>query len=256
MKVLTEADLRAAGLSGTKSEYHIPEGAYVTEPAREYLRDRGIRLITDNNSYEKMSRQKTEQKNPCPYRDARTGEIYSEKPEEMTHLRGNLLVAKTDPRIALRGGLDFLQAEVILMQARYGDNSQFKEDLNGVLRLLRAVLGAEVKGEICEELELFGLGQEEIRKLSHHVKENFGMDHPIPDCSMGETALTLNLLRTKVRQVELLAARAFPEGDELRIIRSLNRLSSGVYILFCRCLAGYYGSKPSGPACTPEKGKG
>ena len=66
------------------------------------------------------------------------------------------------------------------------------------------------------------------------------MNHPVPDPSMGAVAMELNFLRTQVREAELCAANAFPKGDELNMIQHLNRLSSGIYILFCRVLSGYY----------------
>ncbi|MCI9105752.1 MAG: hypothetical protein HFG57_07305 [Lachnospiraceae bacterium] len=247
MKVLTEADLRTAKLSGNEKEYHVSEGTFVTAPAKEYLKDRGIQLIWDKSQYQTMSYQKITQQSSHPYMDAYTKKTYQKKPEEMTHLQGNLLVNKTHPRIVLRGGLDFLQARVVLLQARYRKNKRLWEELNEVLRFIREILGAEVKGESGKELILFGLRQEEIKEMSHHVREYFGMDHPVPDSSMGEMALELNLLRTQVREVELAAARAFLEGDELLVIQNLNRLSSGIYILFCRCLTGYYEKEGGGP---------
>ncbi len=233
MKVLTEADLRTAKLSGKEKEYHVSEGTFVTGPAKEYLRDRGIRLIWDKSPYQTMSCQKIVQQSPAPYVDAYTGKTYQKKPEEMTHLQGNLLVEKIDPRIELRGGLDFLQARVVLLQAKYRKNDRLREELDEVLRFIRAILGAEVKGDSCGELVLFGLRQEELKEMSHHVREYFGIDHPVPDSSMGEMALELNLLRTQVREVELAAARAFAEGDKLLVIQNLNRLSSGIYVLLC-----------------------
>ncbi len=247
MKVLTEADLRTAKLSGKEKEYHVSEGTFVTGPAKEYLRDRGIRLIWDKSPYQTMSCQKIVQQSPAPYVDAYTGKTYQKKPEEMTHLQGNLLVEKIDPRIELRGGLDFLQARVVLLQAKYRKNDRLREELDEVLRFIRAILGAEVKGDSCGELVLFGLRQEELKEMSHHVREYFGIDHPVPDSSMGEMALELNLLRTQVREVELAAARAFAEGDKLLVIQNLNRLSSGIYVLFCRCLTGYYEKKGGEP---------
>ena len=152
----------------------------------------------------------------------------------MTHLRGNLLVPKTHPRIALRGHLDGLQARVLLMQAKYKEDEALRAALDSVLCYLRAILGAEVKEERLGEILLFGLGHEELRRMSHNVKEYFGIEHPVPDPTMGEQALELNLLRTQVREAELSAANAFHEGDTLGIIRHLNRLSSGIYILFCK----------------------
>lgn len=40
----------------------------------------------------------------------------TKKPETMTHLRGNVLVKKTHPLIALRGEIDSLEAEIIVVQ--------------------------------------------------------------------------------------------------------------------------------------------
>jgi ethanolamine utilization cobalamin adenosyltransferase len=97
-------------------------------------------------------------------------------------------------------------------------------------------------------LSLFGLSEEELRRQSHDVRGAFGMDHPVPDYTMGPLAVRLNTLRTRVREGELLAARVFwtrnadgtPGGHCGRedIIRALNRLSSAFYWLFCRCLSG------------------
>ena len=49
----------------------------------------------------------------------------AQKPEYMTHLRGNLLVFKDHPRIALRGKIDSLEAAIILLQLK----AQEKGDL-------------------------------------------------------------------------------------------------------------------------------
>ncbi|MFR2897964.1 hypothetical protein [Hungatella sp.] len=61
--------------------------------------------------------------------------------------------------------------------------------------------------------------------MSHQVKETFGMNHPIPDASMGKTALELNLLRAEIREVELAAANAFEDEEkDFGIIKALNLL--------------------------------
>ena len=57
----------------------------------------------------------------------------------------------------------------------------------------------------------------------------------MPGPRHGLRVARLNGLRTQVRQTELEAARAFPEGRE-DIIRGLNRLSSAVYILMLKCV--------------------
>ena len=44
------------------------------------------------------------------------GGFVTEKPEHMTHLNGDVLVSKSHPRIAFRGAVDTLEAEIILCQ--------------------------------------------------------------------------------------------------------------------------------------------
>ncbi len=240
MYVLTEAELRAAHFSVDKREYHVPQDTFVTPMAKEYLRDRGIRLVMDGGETVAMTRTEIKKRGEATYINAETGETYREKPEELTHLRGNRLISKTHPRIALRGQLDFLQAQILLLQVQCEEEEKLCRDLDEVLEFVRTVLGAEVKEEKLGEQTLFGYGYSELRRISHHIKEELGLDHPIPSRRMGETALRLNLLRTQVRQAELLAVRAFSGEDSLGIIQGLNRLSSAVYILFCRRVSGFY----------------
>lgn len=265
MKVLTEADLRAARLSANTKEYHVSANVFVTPLAKEFLRDRGISLVIGSSSESstqgeqeaagkgKVSPNGSEKRHSSMtvtklssgsgkpmYIDAETGEEYETKPEEMTHLRGNLLVYKTHPRIVFRGRLDGLQARILLLQKKSYVSEAARRDLQDILDCVRQVLGAEVKGEKIADSLIFGLNEEQIHRMSHHVKEEFGIGHPIPDHTMSEFALELNLLRTEVRKAELAAAEAFPKKDDLGIIKVLNRLSSGVYIMFCREVVGRY----------------
>ena len=94
-----------------------------------------------------------------------------------------------------------------------------------------------------DEICLLGLDSEAIRRTSHHVKEQIGIPHPVPNYRMGRLCVALNRLRTQVREVELCAAQAFFRDDHIErtdIIEGLNRLSSCIYIIFCRTLAGHY----------------
>lgn len=246
MKILTETMLRAAALREDTTEYRVEPDVFVTPLAREYLRDRGISLVIMESDPVVMTRTPLLNQGQETYIDAATGAGYQEKPEHMTHLRGNLLVPKTHPRIEFRGMLDGLQAEIICLQAEAFEQGLegLTEDLGDILKNVRQILGAEVKDAPLEPSPLFGLVDKEIREHSHNVKKYVGMDHPIPDYRMGKMAAALNRLRTKVRETELAAAHAFmaPDGSVERpdILRCLNRLSSGVYIVFCRWLAGKY----------------
>jgi ethanolamine utilization cobalamin adenosyltransferase len=160
------------------------------------------------------------------------------KPEHMTSLSGNQLVSKAHGRIAFRGAVDSLEAEIIEAQilAEERGETWYRESLAGILSCLRDILASEVKEIPLAPLCLFGLSADDIRRQIHDVKGTFGIEHPLPDYTMGPLAARLNLLRTRVREAELLAVRVFGPGEDERedLILAMNRLSSALYWLFCR----------------------
>lgn len=243
-KILTENDLRSHPPAPGTRRYEVEEGTFVAESARSWLEKRDIELVfvPPGRICGGMSRTPLPDRGSRTYLDAATGlPLGREKPEEMTHLRGNMLVKKTHPRIAFRGKLDSLEAAILEAQAlAHRQNAPAVRDgLGEVLEQVRLVLGAEVKDRPLEEIPVLGMDQAELRQTSHDVKGAFGIDHPIPSWEMGELALRLNTLRTQVREVELAAGHAFEAPGETPrpdIIRALNRLSSAVYILFCKLL--------------------
>lgn len=243
--ILTENDLRSHPPAPGARQYQVEEGTFVTESARSWLEKRDIQLVIlpKGRMCGGMSRTPLPDRGSRTYLDAATGlPLGREKPEEMTHLRGNLLVKKSSPRIAFRGKLDSLEAAILEAQAlAHRQNAPaVRNGLGEVLEQVRLVLGAEVKDQPLEEVPILGMDQARLRQVSHNVKGAFGIDHPIPSWEMGELALRLNTLRTQVRETELAAAVAFEAPGETPrpdIIRALNRLSSAVYILFCKLLA-------------------
>ena len=244
--ILTDVELRAHWYRTQDKHYTIAPGTYITPAAQDFIREHQIEL------HSAAPAAKTMTVSPIPVQNGRarfvdyaTGKPLDHKPENMTHLRGNLLVSKQHPRIAFRGQLDCLMARVISVQlsAAEAGKDSLCADLDELLNYLRSMLAAEVKDEILQPIKLLGLDSEEIRQHSHHVRQHIGIDHPIPSWKMGRLCVMLNELRTQVRQTELCAVSAFPEdGLDARgdIIEGLNRLSSCVYILFCRMAAGYY----------------
>lgn len=179
------------------------------------------------------------------YQIAGTGQALDYKPEEMTHLRGSVLVPKTHPRIAFRGKLDSLIAKFLEVQllAREKGESQVVTDLEDLVSFTRSILGAEVKDQPLAQAAMLGMDDGEIRDVSHHIKREYGISHPIPHHQMGRLCVALNSLRTQVRETELAAAAAFSENGTFTrtdLIQGLNRLSSAVYIIFCRKLSGWY----------------
>jgi len=245
--VLTDIELRARWQQSPCEEWHTAPDTILTPAARDFLREHGIRLVQDGPAAEYG----TMTVDPIPtgefrYINALTGSPMAHKGETMTHLRGNLLVPKTHPRILFRGRLDTLMAQLMGVQLVAAEDGKpaLAEDLEELLLHLRQILAAEVKEQSLESCRLLGMDSDEIRRVSHNVKEHIGIDHPIPSYKMGRTCTALNRLRTQVREVELAAAAAFVAEDgscsRTDILQALNRLSSCVYILFCRNLAGWY----------------
>lgn len=169
------------------------------------------------------------------------------KPEHMTHLRDNHLVYKDHPRIAFRGAIDSLESEIILFQTITEQRGldQLTRDLEEIIKAIRWLLRCEVSGEPVGEVTLQGLNTDELRAHSHHPSQYYGIRHFLPTHKHGEIVAYLNRLRTRTRETELAAYRAFKTetGDVERedIIRVLNRLSSLFWIMMFKYLKGMYG---------------
>ena len=149
------------------------------------------------------------------------GGILTEKPEDMTHLYGDVLVYKTHPRIGFRGAMDSLEAALLLCGDSVGE----------ILDLARRLIRCEVMDEPVGDFTLYGLTEAEQRKRSHFPQDYYGQPHFMPDFSDGEKLLRLNQARCAARAAELAAARAFPDGQRPDIQKALNRMSSMLYIL-------------------------
>ena len=165
----------------------------------------------------------------------------------MTSLGGSALVPKTHVRIAFRGAIDTLEAEVIEAQVLASEQRDGKTCayLGEVLDLLRLIMAAEVKGTPLPPPFLFGMEAEEIHRL---VGEMDWKTSPFPSHTQGPLAARINTLRAKVREAELLSVKVFGPQDEAKaaerqdIILALNRLSSALWWLFVEttraCRAG------------------
>ena len=209
-----------------KRVFYLGKGDTLTPGARDYLSRERIEVLP------------AEQAKPEEYRLA-NGAVLREKPEHMTHLKGNLLVSKTHPRIALRGRLDSLEAELLLCQLNC---EKWRAELGEVLALARNLIRWEVLDEPAPEGRLCGLAAEELRSHSHRPQDYYGQPHFMPEAADGAVILHLNRCRTAARAAELAAAAAFTDenGNCTRedILRSLNRMSSMLYILMIREKAG------------------
>lgn len=202
-----------------KRVYYLGKGDTLTSEARDYLQRERIEILPA----EQARREETE---------VLGGGYIREKPEEMTHLNGQLLVRKTHPRIAFRGAVDSLEAEILLCGMRI---PALREALEEALTLARALLAADVLERDLGEVRLGGMDGDALRKRSHFPQDFYGTPHFMPGFSDGEAILYLNSCRCKARQAELLAVDAFSnrDGKLLRrdVVQALNRLSSFLYLL-------------------------
>lgn len=198
----------------------------LTNEAKDYLAAEKIRVLS------------AEEAKPEGYQLLGGGTV-TEKPEHLTHLNAQVLIPKTHPRIAFRGWVDRLEAELLLCMLHIPELSG---ELEEILQLARRLLRCDVLEEPVGQITLCGLSQQEQRRHSHFPQEHYGKPHFMPQASDGEAVLLLNKARTVARQTELAAAYAFSDRDGLLtredILQALNRISSMLYILMIRKKAG------------------
>lgn len=261
MKVITETIIREE-LKATQPEvYYIPEGKILSPAAREYLQQMQIDIDFEKNRSKREAKSKnskvespgSRQEKPtaegikAKYIDYETGAGYDAKPEHMTQLFGRMLVDKNHPRIKYRGKLDRLQAEIINAQCIIAAESGSKmliEDLGSILNAVRELMKCEVLDEEVDIPVMIGLNHEELRDHSHHPMKYYKIKQMLlPDYTMGIEYAWLNLIRTAVRETEVIAIDTFKEKRKLErrdIVQALNRMSSALHIMMCKYLAGEY----------------
>ena len=250
MKVITEQYVRDLLKEKNITEFRVESDKILSPAAKDYLNQERIRVCYDRPvggaGLISISVSETGSDNEKHYIDAQTGEVYSEKPECMTHIAGNRLVYKDHKRIAFRGTLDHLQSQIVFAQASLCSFYPGKliDDLENALAFVRELVRAEVRDEPVGDFQLLGLDSAELRKQSHNPDEHFGIKAMTPPhYEMGDAYAHINLLRTLSRRVEVMAVKAFRNERVVArqdIVQALNRLSSGFHIICCRLLSGYY----------------
>ncbi len=222
MRYITERELRDQFASGVPEQYQVPAGCMLTPAARQYLLDLKLYRHPDQRR---------------PVERAQTAAAYpgGRKPEHMTNLNAREMVCKNHPRILLRGKLDTLQAEILVLQA--SSKPENRAPLGDALGLVRAVLAAEVRETPVPPWKLDGMDAQEVHRCSHHPEEFGFPGHILPSAEHGLLSVQLNRLRTLTREAELAAVQAFWDGRSLTredIVLALNRLSSYFYVLQLR----------------------
>ena len=200
-----------------KRVFYLGRGDQLTSDAKDWLHSQRIEILP------------AEQAKPDRWQ-LLGGGFCQEKPEHMTHLNGEVLVPKTHPRIAFRGAMDMLEAELLLCRQQTGETR-----LEEILALARELIRCDVLEEPVQDMPLCGLSQDELRLRSHLPQKYYGQPHFMPAPGDSQTVLLLNRVRCLARSAELQAVRAFSDRDgiptRVDILRAMNRMSSMLYLL-------------------------
>lgn len=203
-----------------KRVFYLGKGDQLTSDARDWLSRERIPILP------------AEQARKQSYQLLGGGTV-SEKPEHMTHLNAQTLVPKTHPRIAFRGAVDLLEAQLLLCQSMADEG--FYKKLQDALDLTRQLIPWDVLEEPAPEVTLGGMDAEQLRKRSHFPQDFYGKPHFMPEGKDDKLLLQINLARAQARQLELAALHAFSDRDgkptRTHLLKALNRLSSYLYIL-------------------------
>lgn len=252
MKIITEIELREKYKAKPFNVYQLDQGVRLTPAAYEYLAGLKVEIHDAKGALEERSQHNRSASEPAAtggkgFILVETGEMCAEKPEEYTHLKGNQLVRKNHPRIKFRGKLDSMESRLNAILSDLGD--EMPTDLRKELTLIFQYLGKIIRAEVMEEplpfLEINNWTADDVRDRSHHPKKYYGVNHFQAMPEHGKLMSGLNLLRSQARELEIAAVDAFCDGKTGKMERqdiavALNRMSSLLYIMMCRLLAGDY----------------
>ncbi len=231
MALFTEEAVRAGiRVKDGRRVFYLAAGDKLTPAAREWLRQQHVDVLPAAQAAV------TEYRTPG-------GAVLTQKPEDMTHLTGNILVPKDHPRIRFRGAIDALEAQLLLAirHTLSEGEAETQKHLEEALQFTRALIPADVLGEPVKFSQLGGLSPEELRQHSHFPQKYYDQPHFMPTGRESFSLLSVNQARTAARQAELLACDAFRTRDGTQeredIVTALNRLSSFLWILMIRLKA-------------------
>ena len=205
-----------------KRVFYLGKGDQLTSDARDFLTRERIAILPASEA------------RPERYR-LLGGGFMEQKPEHMTHLNGDVLVPKTHPRIAFRGAVDTLEAELLLCCA--AATGTVRSQLEEALAYARNLLRYEVLDEPVKETVLGGMDAKTLRERSHRPQDFYGQPHFMPGPEDGQLLLQINKARCAARGAELQAVAAFSDTRE-DLLRAFNRLSSFLYLIMIQLKAG------------------
>lgn len=250
---ITEAWLRANHTLSEGAEIHLPADSRLTPSARELLESRHLRIkFIDEQGRLFVD---DEQQQPQPVHGLTSSDEHpqaccelcrqpvAKKPDTLTHLSAEKMVAKSDPRLGFRAVLDSTIALAVWLQIELAE--PWQPWLADIRSRLGNIMRADALGEPLGCQAIVGLSDEDLHRLSHQPLRYLDHDHLVPEASHGRDAALLNLLRTKVRETETVAAQVFSTANVLRAGLRIIGLQPG-----CKTLSSIFLMLPqySGPA--------
>ena len=186
MELLTREDVRRMSDNGTRGPVVVGRGQRLTPGARDWLAAHKIQAVypVGGDAHNAPS--------DTPRYQTLFGAAFNEKPEHMTHLKGNVLVFKDHPRIAFRGMIDALEGEIMLAQQAAIDTPKLVAELGEALDLVRRLIRCDVLDEPVGELKLCGYDAGQLREYSHYPDKYLGQPHFLPAYTDGPALLAVN----------------------------------------------------------------
>ncbi len=161
---------------------------------------------------------------------------------ELTLLEQGVEVPKNHPAVIMRGKLDTLLSQIVLVQTQFDPKDRRPAFLKQCLVDLHAwvmlTLRGEMTGETVNAAGMGGMDVQTLHVVSREPQKYLGMDHVAAQGNMGGNVALLNWLRASVRETEVVAVSCSGNAD---VIASLNRLSSAVYVLMLLTYAAEQG---------------
>ncbi|MDN6448360.1 MAG: ethanolamine utilization cob(I)yrinic acid a,c-diamide adenosyltransferase EutT [Enterobacterales bacterium] len=253
---ITEDWLRANHTLSEGSEIRLPSDSRMTPSARELIEGRRLLVKFQDEQGRLFVAASLEEDKALPELQPVHGltsqdraaaascelchQAVVDKPDTLTHLNAQVMVAKNDPRLAFRARLDASIATAVWLQSELSGMASVAHWLADIRSLLGNIMRADALDIPLAVQEIAGLTADELHRLSHQPLKFLGHDHIVPDVNQGRDVALLNLLRASVRETEITAAKVFIGADyhvqKADLLQALNRLSSAVYVLMILCV--------------------
>lgn len=172
---ITETWLRANHTLSEGSEIHLPADARLTPSARELLESRRLRIkFLDQQGRLFVD---DDEQQPQPVHGLTSSDTHPQaccelcrqpvvkKPDTLTHLTADKMVAKSDPRLGFRAALDSAIALTVWLQIELAE--PWQPWLADIRSRLGNIMRADAIDEPLAAQSIVGLSEDELHRLSH-----------------------------------------------------------------------------------------